>query len=178
MISLNEFIPLSALTAGQPLEVCRNIMELDFFASAGIARSLLPHLLRGHGCFIHVSTRPVDFPNGACGALTASRRAMYGYMESLRFEHSQRARFCTLHVECSHDLLSAVPTVDGIPTNLTYQLKKLLLQILPAEQVRESYTISDEPSTTTKLWSLLPEKLRALRIPFVSKTDSSSTTSE
>lgn len=79
------------------MEMVRQIMELNFFAPAAIARALLPLMLERGGGHIAVTTSIAGrfgFPL-RCG-YSASKHALYGYFESLQAEYHDRGIRVTL----------------------------------------------------------------------------------
>lgn len=73
------------------MEMTRQIMEVNFFASVGIVKSVLPLMLEAGGGQIAVTTSIAGrfgFPLRC--AYSASKHALYGYFETLRAEYGSR----------------------------------------------------------------------------------------
>lgn len=73
------------------LEVHRKIMEVNYFATVSITKSVLPHMLkagRGHVAVITSLTGKFGFPMRS--AYAASKHALHGFFESLHLEYKHR----------------------------------------------------------------------------------------
>ena len=76
-----------SLAIKTPLEIDRNIMELNFFSAVALAKLVLPQMLKkksGHIVVISSITGKFGFPWRT--AYSASKHALQGYFESLRAE--------------------------------------------------------------------------------------------
>ncbi len=79
-----------SLATETPLEIDRNIMELNFFSVVALTKLVLPQMLKnksGHIVVISSITGKLGFPMRT--AYSASKHALQGYFESLRAELSE-----------------------------------------------------------------------------------------
>ncbi|NNE56431.1 MAG: SDR family NAD(P)-dependent oxidoreductase [Flavobacteriales bacterium] len=87
---LNGGISQRSLTRETGLEVDRRLMEVNFFANTVITKELLPGMLeRGYGHFMVTSSLTGKFGFKLRSAYAASKHALHGFYESLRFEEHQ-----------------------------------------------------------------------------------------
>lgn len=71
------------------LDVDRKIMEINFFANVALAKSVLPSMLsNGFGHYMVTSSLTGKFGFKLRSAYAASKHALHGFFESLRFEES------------------------------------------------------------------------------------------
>ncbi len=70
-----------------PHEMLRRIMEVNFFSTVVLSKALLPQMLeRKFGQFIVISSLMGKFGGPGRCAYAASKHALHGYFESLRYE--------------------------------------------------------------------------------------------
>jgi dehydrogenase/reductase SDR family protein 7B len=83
----NGGISQRALTKDSPLEIDRQIMEVNFFGTVAITKSVLPHFLKQQsGQIIVISSISGKFGFYFRSAYSASKHALHGFFESLRME--------------------------------------------------------------------------------------------
>jgi short-subunit dehydrogenase len=83
----NGGISQRALTKDSPLEIDRKIMEVNFFGTVAITKSVLPHFLKQQsGQIIVISSISGKFGFYFRSAYSASKHALHGFFESLRME--------------------------------------------------------------------------------------------
>jgi short-subunit dehydrogenase len=83
----NGGISQRSLTKDTPLEIDRKIMEVNFFGTIAITKSVLPHLLnQKSGQIIVMSSVAGKFGFYFRSAYSASKHALHGFFESLRME--------------------------------------------------------------------------------------------
>jgi len=84
----NGGISQRSLVAETPVEVVRQIMELNFFSTVTLTKSILPAFIQqknGHIVIISSITGKFGFPLRS--AYSASKHALHGFFEALRVEH-------------------------------------------------------------------------------------------
>lgn len=70
-----------------PIENHRKIMEIDYFSTIIITKTILPHMVeRGYGHIVAISSISGCFGFPLRSAYCAAKHAMYGYYESLDIE--------------------------------------------------------------------------------------------
>jgi short-subunit dehydrogenase len=83
----NGGISQRSLTKETPLEIDRKIMEINFFGTVALTKSVLPHMLkRKSGNIIVISSVAGKFGFFLRSAYSASKHALHGFFESLRME--------------------------------------------------------------------------------------------
>jgi dehydrogenase/reductase SDR family protein 7B len=83
----NGGISQRSLTKDAPLEIDRKIMEVNFFGTVAITKSVLPHFLKQQsGQIIVISSISGKFGFYFRSAYSASKHALHGFFESLRME--------------------------------------------------------------------------------------------
>ncbi len=83
----NGGISQRSLTKETPLEIDRKIMEVNFFGTIALTKSVLPHLLKQKsGHIIAMSSIAGKFGFYFRSAYSASKHALHGFFESLRME--------------------------------------------------------------------------------------------
>jgi short-subunit dehydrogenase len=83
----NGGISQRSLTKDTPLEIDRKIMEINFFGTIALTKSVLPHMLQQkNGHIIAMSSIAGKFGFFFRSAYSASKHALHGYFESLRME--------------------------------------------------------------------------------------------
>ncbi len=76
-----------SLTKDSPIEIDRKIMEVNFFGTVALTKSVLPHLLKQKsGNIIVISSIAGKFGFYFRSAYSASKHALHGFFESLRME--------------------------------------------------------------------------------------------
>lgn len=83
----NGGISQRSLTKDTPLEIDRKIMEVNFFGTVALTKSVLPHFLKQQsGQIIVISSISGKFGFYFRSAYSASKHALHGFFESLRME--------------------------------------------------------------------------------------------
>ncbi len=83
----NGGISQRALTMDTPLEIDRKIMEINFFGTIALTKSVLPYLLKQKsGHLVVISSISGKFGFYFRSAYSASKHALHGFFESLRME--------------------------------------------------------------------------------------------
>ncbi len=83
----NGGISQRSLTKDTPLEIDRKIMEINFFGTIALTKSVLPYMLKQKsGHIIAMSSIAGKFGFFFRSAYSASKHALHGYFESLRME--------------------------------------------------------------------------------------------
>lgn len=83
----NGGISQRSLTKETPLEIDRKIMEVNFFGTVAVTKSILPQMLRQQsGTIIVISSISGKFGFFLRSAYSASKHALHGFFESLRME--------------------------------------------------------------------------------------------
>jgi short-subunit dehydrogenase len=85
---LNAGVSQRALAADTGMDVTRGILDLNFFGSAAVARTVLPEMIKNGGGHIAVTssvTGVFGFPMRS--AYAASKHALHGYFESVGLEY-------------------------------------------------------------------------------------------
>jgi short-subunit dehydrogenase len=76
-----------SLTAETPLEIDRKIMEINFFGTIALTKSVLPYMIKQNsGHIIAMSSIAGKFGFYFRSAYAASKHALHGFFESLRME--------------------------------------------------------------------------------------------
>lgn len=91
ILFLNAGISQRTTVEDTSMEMTRQIMEVNFFAPVGIAKTVLPLMLEAGGGQIAVTTSIAGrfgFPLRC--AYSASKHALYGFFETLRAEYGGR----------------------------------------------------------------------------------------
>ena len=83
----NGGISQRALTKDTPLEIDRKIMEVNFFGTVALTKSVLPFFLKQQsGQIVVISSISGKFGFYLRSAYSASKHALHGFFESLRME--------------------------------------------------------------------------------------------
>ncbi len=83
----NGGISQRSLTKDTPLEIDRKIMEVNFFGTIALTKSVLPHFIKQQsGQIIVISSISGKFGFYFRSAYAASKHALHGFFESLRME--------------------------------------------------------------------------------------------
>ncbi|MCW3071796.1 MAG: Short-chain dehydrogenase [Bacteroidetes bacterium] len=83
----NGGISQRALTKDTSLETDRQIMEVNFFGTVALTKSVLPHMLKQQsGHIVAMSSIAGKFGFYLRSAYSASKHALHGFFESLRME--------------------------------------------------------------------------------------------
>lgn len=83
----NGGISQRSLTKDTPIEIDRKIMEINFFGTIALTKSVLPHMLnQKSGQIIVMSSVAGKFGFYFRSAYAASKHALHGFFESLRME--------------------------------------------------------------------------------------------
>jgi len=78
----------SSLIAETDLEVDRKVMEINYFGTISLTKSLLPHFIKQKkGHFVNVSSLTGKFGTPLRSAYAASKHALHGFFDALRAEH-------------------------------------------------------------------------------------------
>ena len=76
-----------SLTKDTPIEIDRKLMEVNFFGTVALTKSVLPHMLKQkNGHIIAVSSIAGKFGFFFRSGYSASKHALHGFFESLRME--------------------------------------------------------------------------------------------
>ncbi len=95
----NGGISQRSLVLETPLEVDRRIMEVNFFGTVALTKSLLPHMVeRGSGHLVATSSIVGKFGFPLRSAYSASKHALHGFFESLRAECQDQGIRVTLAI--------------------------------------------------------------------------------
>lgn len=87
ILIINGGISQRSLAAETPLEIDRKVMEINFFSSVALTKSVLPSMIsqkRGH--IVVMSSISGKFGYFFRSAYSASKHALHGFFESLRME--------------------------------------------------------------------------------------------
>jgi short-subunit dehydrogenase len=83
----NGGISQRSLTKDAPIDIDRKIMEVNFFGTVALTKSVLPYFLKQQaGQFIIISSISGKFGFYFRSAYSASKHALHGFFESLRME--------------------------------------------------------------------------------------------
>jgi short-subunit dehydrogenase len=83
----NGGISQRSLTKDAPLEIDRKIMEVNFFGTVAVTKSVLPYFLKQQsGQIVVISSISGKFGFYFRSAYSASKHALHGFFESLRME--------------------------------------------------------------------------------------------
>lgn len=83
----NGGISQRSLTLETPLEIDRKIMEINFFGTIALTKSVLPYMIRQKsGHIVIMSSIAGKFGFFFRSAYSASKHALHGYFEALRME--------------------------------------------------------------------------------------------
>jgi len=101
-----------------PIENHRKIMEIDYFSTIIITKTLLPHMIeRGYGHIVAISSISGCFGFPLRSAYCAAKHAMYGYYESLDIELRAQGVFVTIVApgRIQTNISLSALTKDGTP---------------------------------------------------------------
>lgn len=105
----NGGISQRSLAEETPIENDRKIMEIDYFSTIIITKTLLPHMIaRKSGHIVAVSSISGCFGFPQRTAYCAAKHAMYGYFEALDIEMRQ------------HNIAVTIVAPGRIQTNISY----------------------------------------------------------
>jgi dehydrogenase/reductase SDR family protein 7B len=117
----NGGISQRSTVAETPLEVHRQVMELDYFSYVALSRHLLPHFLaRSAGHFVVVSSVMGRIGTPMRSAYAAAKHALHGFFDCLRAEVSAsriKVTILTPGYIRTNISLNAV-TADGSPLGI------------------------------------------------------------
>lgn len=83
----NGGVSQRSLTKDTPLEIDRRLMEVNFFGTVALTKSVLPYLLKQKsGHIVVISSISGKFGFYLRSAYAASKHALHGFFESLRME--------------------------------------------------------------------------------------------
>lgn len=83
----NGGISQRSLTKDTPVEIDRRVMEVNFFGTVAITKSVLPYMIgQGSGHIVTISSIAGKFGFFFRSAYSASKHALQGFFESLRLE--------------------------------------------------------------------------------------------
>lgn len=83
----NGGISQRSLVAETPLELDRKIMEINFFGTVALTKSVLPYMIKQkHGHIVVMSSIAGKFGFYFRSAYSASKHALHGFFESVRME--------------------------------------------------------------------------------------------
>lgn len=83
----NGGVSQRSLTKDTPLEIDRRIMEVNYFGTVALTKSVLPYLLKQQsGHIVTISSISGKFGFYLRSAYSASKHALHGFFESLRME--------------------------------------------------------------------------------------------
>lgn len=84
----NGGISQRSLARETPLDVDRQLMEINFFGTISLSKALLPHFSeRKSGHYLVVSSLVGKFGSPLRSSYAASKHALHGFFDSLRAEH-------------------------------------------------------------------------------------------
>ena len=87
MLVNNGGISQRSLTKDTPLEIDRKVMEVNFFGTVAVTKSVLPYMTRQKsGHIVTISSIAGKFGFFFRSAYSASKHALHGFFESLRME--------------------------------------------------------------------------------------------
>ena len=73
-----------------PLEIDRKLMEINYFGNIAITKAVLPHMIKQQsGHIVTVSSIVGKFGFPLRSTYSASKHALHGFYETLRFEHQK-----------------------------------------------------------------------------------------
>ena len=73
-----------------PIEVDRRLMEINYFGNIAITKAVLPHMIKQQsGHIVTVSSIVGKFGFPLRSAYSATKHALHGFYETLRFEHQK-----------------------------------------------------------------------------------------
>ncbi len=83
----NGGVSQRSLSKNTPIEIDRKIMEVNYFGTIAVTKSVLPHMLKlKSGSIIVISSISGKFGFYFRSAYSASKHALHGFFESLRME--------------------------------------------------------------------------------------------
>jgi dehydrogenase/reductase SDR family protein 7B len=93
----NDGISQRSLIRETGLEVDRKLMEVNFFGTVALTKTILPHFIsRKSGQFAVVSSLVGKFGSPYRSSYAASKHALHGFFDTLRAEHFQDNIFVTM----------------------------------------------------------------------------------
>ena len=103
-----------------PLDIDRKIMEVNFFGTVAITKSVLPHMIKQNsGIIVVISSISGKFGFYLRSAYAASKHALHGFFESLRMEVEKNNVQITIvcpgkiHTDISVNAITASGQVNG-----------------------------------------------------------------
>lgn len=134
IVALNGGVSQRSLTAETTTEVDRRIMEINYFANTIIAKAVLPSMRsNGLGHFMVTSSLTGKFGFKLRSAYAASKHALHGFFESLRYEEIQSGIGVTIVCPglIRTELSKTAVTADGSSHG---QMDPMQLNGMPAEE--------------------------------------------
>ncbi len=87
---VNGGVSQRSLAAETPLEIDRKLMEINYFGNIAITKAVLPHMIKQQsGHIVTVSSIVGKFGFPLRSAYSATKHALHGFYETLRFEHQK-----------------------------------------------------------------------------------------
>jgi len=87
MLVLCGGVSQRAFAEASPMELDRKIMEINYFGTIGLTKTILPYFIqRKQGHFVVISSISGKFGFFLRSAYSASKHALHGFFESLRLE--------------------------------------------------------------------------------------------
>ncbi|OYT14991.1 MAG: short chain dehydrogenase [Bacteroidetes bacterium 4572_77] len=87
---LNGGISQRSYAKDTPLEIDRQLMEVNYFGNVALAKAVLPYMIKENAGHIAVTSSIVGaFGFALRSTYSASKHALHGFFESLRAEHYQ-----------------------------------------------------------------------------------------
>jgi short-subunit dehydrogenase len=84
----NAGVGQRSFIAETPLDIDRQIMEVNFFGTIALTKHLLPHFIqRKQGHYVNVSSLTGKFGTPYRSSYAASKHALHGFFDALRAEH-------------------------------------------------------------------------------------------
>jgi len=98
VLANNAGLSQRTLTMDTSMDICRRIMEVDFFAPMALSRAVLPGMLeRGQGHIVVVSSVFGHIAMARRSAYAAAKHALHGYFDCARVELGDKGiRFTTV----------------------------------------------------------------------------------
>lgn len=87
---VNGGISQRSLASETPISVDRRLMEINYFGNISITKAVLPHMIKQQsGHIVTVSSIVGTFGFPLRSAYSATKHALHGFYETLRFEHKK-----------------------------------------------------------------------------------------
>lgn len=85
---VNGGVSQRSFASETPLDIDRKLMEINYFGNIAITKAVLPHMIKQQsGHIITVSSIVGKFGFPLRSAYSATKHALHGFYETLRFEH-------------------------------------------------------------------------------------------